>query len=89
MNMTKEQYALFRKIYLEMKKTSDETVDAHNPLLRLKNIYLREFTPFEKEFDDCNAYEIIELRKRAAILKWIEDDLIKQLIKETTVAIQS
>ena len=77
MNMSREQYALFRKIYLEMKKASDEVIDAQNPLLRLRNIYLKGFTPFEKEFDDCNTYEIIELRKRAAILKWIEDDLIR------------
>lgn len=41
MNMSKEQYALFRKIYLEMKKASDEVIDANNPLKRLKNIYLR------------------------------------------------
>jgi len=63
-----------------MKKNSEDVVDGSNPLLRLKNIYLREFTPFEKEYSNCNAYEIIELRKRSAIIKWIEDDLIRQLL---------
>lgn len=82
--MTKEQYSLYRKIYLEMKQNSDEIIDGPYPLLRLKNIYLRNFTPKETEFSNCNIYEVAELKKRAVILKWIEDDMIRQLIKETT-----
>jgi len=40
-------------------------VDAENPMLRLKNIYLKQFTPFEKHYRDCNIYEVAELKKRA------------------------
>ena len=81
--MTRAQYALFRKIYLEMRKESDEVVDGQNPLLRLKNIYLRTFSPNEQHYGDCNMYEVIELKKRQQITKWAEDDLIRQLLKET------
>ena len=83
MNLSKAQYTLFRKLYLEMRKASDEVIDAENPLLRLKNIYTRSFEPDETEYADCNAYEVIELKKRASIYKWVEDDLVRQLMVES------
>ena len=83
LKMTKAEYAIFRKEYLENRKKSDAKVDEENPLLRLKNIYLRQFDEFEEEYEDCNILEKEELRKRKAILKWIgEDDLITKLIAE-------
>mmetsp|Transcript_18033 Transcript_18033/g.24162 ORF Transcript_18033/g.24162 Transcript_18033/m.24162 type:complete len:98 (+) Transcript_18033:743-1036(+) len=67
-----------------MRKESDDKVDGNNPLLRLKNIYLRTFPPTETLYTDCNAMEVIELKKRHEITKWAEDDLIRQLLNETT-----
>ena len=81
--MTKAQYALFRKLYLELKKQSDKEIDGES-CMRLKNIYLKQFSPFEKEYRDCNIYEVAELKKRSEILKWASDDLMTQLIQETT-----
>ena len=43
LNMSRAQYALFRKIYLEMRKASDEVIDSDNPLLRLKMMYLKDW----------------------------------------------
>ena len=69
-----------------MRKESDEIVDGSNSLLRLKNIYLRHFPSDETEYPDCNAYEIIEIKKRREITLWAEDDLIRQLLRESTKA---
>ena len=50
---------------------------------------LREFDEYEEEYEDCNVLEVIELRKRKNILKWInEDDLIMQLIKSAAQNLQ-
>lgn len=58
-------------------------------MLRLKNMVLREFDEYEEEYEDCNVLEVIELRKRKNILKWInEDDLIMQLIKSAAQNLQ-
>ena len=83
LNMSKAQYTMFRKMYLELKRKSDEVIDCDTPHLRLKNLYLKQFQPFEKEYPDCNIYEINELKKRSEILKWASVDLITSLIKET------
>jgi len=80
--MTRHEYAIFRKTYLDLRKQSDKKVDEDEPLLRLKNMVLRQFDEYEEDYEDCNIMEVNELIKRKAILKWInEDDLIMQLIK--------
>jgi len=66
-----------------MRKSSDEVINKNNPLLRLKNIYLRNFEAGEVDFTDCNAYEVIELKKRAEIFKWVEEDLIRMLVTDS------
>lgn len=60
-----------------MRKASDEVVDKDNPLLRLKNIYLRTFAKDETEFADCNMLEVISLKKRAEVLEWAKTDMIR------------
>ena len=82
LNLSKAQYAIFRKTYIEQRKKSDAKVNEENPLLRLKNLYLREFADDETEFEDCNAEEKIELLKRKEIEKWLSDDLISRLIAD-------
>lgn len=57
-------------------------MDEQTPMLRLKNIYLREWAEDEAEFEDCNIYERNELMKRREIDKWLSDDLISKLIEE-------
>ena len=80
MNMTKDEYAIFRKQYLDARKQSDQVVDEDNPL-RLKNMYLRQFDEYEEAYEDCNEFEIAELKKRKQFTTWLyEDDLIKKLI---------
>ena len=80
--MSKHEYAIFRKTYLDLRKQSDAIVDEEQPMLRLKNMVLREFDEYEEDYEDCNVMEINELKKRKQINKWInEDDLIMQLIK--------
>ena len=82
MNMTKDEYAIFRKQYLDARKQSDQVVDEDNPL-RLKNMYLRQFDEYEEAYEDCNEFEIAELKKRKQFTTWLyEDDLIKKLIQE-------
>ena len=51
--------------------------------MRLKNIYLRQFGLDEKEYEDCNFFEVIELKKRKAIMHWLKDDLFQYILKET------
>jgi len=82
LRLSKHQYAIFRRTYIEERKRSDKVVDEENPMLRLKNIYLREWAEDEVEFDDCNIYERNELMKRREIDKWLSDDLISKLIEE-------
>ena len=75
--MSKHEYAIFRKTYLDLRKESDAIVDEEQPMLRLKNMVLREFDEYEEDYEDCNVMEINELKKRKQINKWInEDDLI-------------
>lgn len=62
--MSKHEFALFRKTYLDLRKQSDLKVDADNPMLRLKNMILREFDEYEEDYEDCNVMEVIELKKR-------------------------
>ena len=82
MNMSKDEYAIFRKQYLDARKQSDQVVDEDNPL-RLKNMYLRQFDEYEEAYEDCNEFEIAELKKRKQFTTWLyEDDLIKKLIQE-------
>ena len=89
LKMSKHEYAIFRKTYLELRKQSDQIVDEEQPMLRLKNMVLREFDEYEEEYEDCNVLEVLELRKRKNILKWInEDDLIMQLIKSAAQNLQ-
>ena len=76
LNMSRAQYALFRKIYLEMRKASDEVIDSDNPLLRLKMMYLKDWKEEETEFADCNTLEVLALKKRFAINKWAKQDMI-------------
>ena len=64
LNMSKAQYAIFRKTYIENRKASDEVVDGADPMRRLKNIYLREWGDSEEEYEDCNIIEIAELKKK-------------------------
>ena len=65
MNMSQQQYALFRKLYVDMRKTSDSIIDEENPLMRLKNIYKRTYKQnLDNDFADCNALEVIEIKKR-------------------------
>lgn len=80
LHMSKGQYALFRKIYLAMRKSSDEVIDGASPLLKLKNLYLRTFAPDETEYNDCNLLEIAALKKRAEINKWAAEDMIQQMM---------
>jgi len=75
--MTKYEYGIFRKTYIDLRKQSDLKVDENNPLLRLKNMYIKQFDEDEERYDDCNILEINEHKKRMNITKWInEDDLI-------------
>ena len=64
LNMSKAEYALFRRTYLELRRKSDQVVDAREPLKRLKNLYLRQWDDDEEEFEDCNIVEIDTIRKR-------------------------
>lgn len=83
LRLSKEQYSVFRKFYNEKRKESDAIVDKDEPNLRLKNIYLRQFDENEEKYEDCNFFEICELKKRKAINQWIEeDDFVQYLIKE-------
>lgn len=82
LRLSKHQYAIFRRTYIEERKKSDKVVDEQTPMLRLKNIYLREWAEDEAEFEDCNIYERNELMKRREIDKWLSDDLISKLIEE-------
>ena len=56
--MSKAEYAIFRKTYVELRKQSDLVVDSNDPFKRLKNIYLRDFDEFEEDYTDCNILEI-------------------------------
>ena len=81
--MTKHEYAIFRKFYIELRKMSDLKVDGSEPMTRLKNLYLRQFDKNETEYADCNEEEkkILKFRKETA--QWLdEDDLITELLKE-------
>jgi len=82
LRLSKHQYAIFRRTYIEERKRSDKVVDEETPMLRLKNIYLKEWAEDETEFEDCNIYERNELMKRREIDKWLSDDLISKLIEE-------
>ena len=97
--MDKEQYALYRQTYMQWRKKSDLVVDAGLSIsdaygsdvpkvntdmyLRLKNMYLKQFTEFEENYEDCNDAEKEELRRRKTIIKWIqEDDLVSVMLQE-------
>ena len=87
LHMDKEQYALYRQTYMQWRKKSDLVVDAGLSIsdaygsdvpkintdmyLRLKNMYLKQFTEFEENYEDCNDAEKEELRRRKTIIKWI------------------
>ena len=89
LNMSKAQFAIFRKTYVENRKASDEVVDGADPMRRLKNIYLREFSEYEEEYEDCNIIEIAELKKRKATVEWLNtDDLVAKLIQEAAQKLQ-
>ena len=50
---------------------------------RLKNIYLREFSEYEEDYEDCNIVEIAELKRRKETVQWLNtDDLVAKLIQE-------
>lgn len=99
LRMDKEQYALYRQTYMQWRKKSDLVVDAGLSIsdaygsdvpkintdmyLRLKNMYLKQFTEFEENYEDCNDAEKEELRRRKTIIKWIqEDDLVSVMLQE-------
>ena len=99
LHMDKEQYALYRQTYMQWRKKSDLVVDAGLSIsdaygsdvpkintdmyLRLKNMYLKQFTEFEENYEDCNDAEKEELRRRKTIIKWIqEDDLVSVMLQE-------
>ena len=89
MKMSKEEYAIFRKSYLDYRKQSDAVVDAENPDLRLRNMYLKQFDEYEEAYEDCNSTEIAELKKRKRFTNWIyEDDLIEKLIQDAAHKLQ-
>ena len=68
LGMSKEHYAMFRREYNKFRKESDAIVDSEDPNLRLKNIYLRQFDENEEKYEDCNFFEVIELKKRKTII---------------------
>ena len=61
LKMTKYEYGIFRKTYIDLRKQSDACVDSNEPMLRMKNIYLKQFDEDEEEYEDCNILEIAEL----------------------------
>ena len=64
-------------------------MDGADPMRRLKNIYLRGFSEYEEEYEDCNIIEIAELKKRKAIVEWLNtDDLVAKLIQEAAQKLQ-
>ena len=58
-------------------------MDGADPMRRLKNIYLREWSEHEEDYEDCNFIEINELKKRKETVQWLNtDDLVAKLLKE-------
>ena len=58
-------------------------MDGADPMRRLKNIYLREWSEHEEDYEDCNIIEITELKKRKETVQWLNtDDLVAKLLKE-------
>ena len=83
--MSRHEYFLYKSAYRELQKQADKQINADNPQLRYKNLYVQTYEA--GSWKDCNIDEVRELKKRRKLEEWLlGNDLLKQLLLEEAVA---